>query len=96
MASPTDSDKAPLLVNYQDDITDIRDPRETVRNLYAKEASLGFLRDSQRSNGFDHDRISISASNSVCDLSRYHENIVAIFVVAFDTRSGELSQFGII
>ncbi|XP_071785240.1 DENN domain-containing protein 11-like [Asterias amurensis] len=93
MASPTDSDKAPLLVNYQDDITDIRDPRETVRNLYAKEASLGFLRDCHQSNGFDHDRISISASNSVCDLSRYHENIVAIFVVAFDTRSGNIVEW---
>ncbi|XP_038067957.1 DENN domain-containing protein 11-like [Patiria miniata] len=86
MASHT-SDKTPLLVNYQEDFSDIRDPRETVRNLYAKEASLGY----SASNGIDS--VTVSASNSVCDLSRYTDSIVAIFVVAFDTRSGNIVEW---
>ncbi|XP_022110529.1 protein LCHN-like [Acanthaster planci] len=91
MASPT-SDRAPLLVNYQEDFTDIRDPRETVKSLYTKEASLGCPRNSQ-SVGIDS--VTVSACNSVCDLSRYSDSIVAIFVVAFDTRSGNIVEWSL-
>ena len=84
------SDRTPLLGSNQvDEFTDIRDPREKVKSLYAKDASLAYQRDSQSQNNGLDGTVPVSASNSVCDLSRYSDSIVSIFVVAFDTKSGE-------
>ena len=79
-----DEEKAPLLVNEEPDPVDYRGPRQKIRSLYQSERVSG---------GFasgDEGRINISASNSISNLAEI-DQIVSIFVVAFDTRSGIFS-----
>jgi hypothetical protein len=84
-----EEEKSPLLEGLESTDVNYRGPRETVRDLYRRGNRLGlngqFSVDSDRS-------INISSSNSVQNLGEV-DHIVAIFVVAFDTRSGECTFY---
>ncbi|XP_064641137.1 DENN domain-containing protein 11-like isoform X2 [Lineus longissimus] len=84
-----EEEKSPLLEGLESTDVNYRGPRETVRDLYRRGNRLGingqFSVDSDRS-------INISSSNSVQNLAEV-DHIVAIFVVAFDTRSGNLIEW---
>ncbi|XP_070574662.1 DENN domain-containing protein 11-like [Ptychodera flava] len=86
------NDKAPLLVNIEEEPPiEYNDPREKIKELYMQEAGLAVPVVGTGQNDQD-DTINISASNSVCDLTE-QDQIVAIFVVAFDTRSGNIIEW---
>ncbi|XP_077983342.1 DENN domain-containing protein 11-like [Glandiceps talaboti] len=86
------SDKAPLLVNIEEEPqNEYYDPHEKIKELYMRESGLAVPVGIVRQNDGD-DTINISASNSVCDLTE-DDHIVAIFVVAFDTRSGNVVEW---
>ena len=83
-----EEEKTPLLVNVEEvNVEPFREfdgPRQQIRNLFESDKVLG---SSGRFVDRDEDRINLSASNSFQNLSEL-DYIVAIFVVAFDTRSG--------
>lgn len=72
-------DKSPLLNGTEEDEFDI--PRQKIKSLYQSSNVAGY------SDG-DDETINISGSTSASNLAEY-DHIVAIFVVAFDTRSGK-------
>ena len=79
-----EEENAPLLSNVGENPTDIPNPREKIRSLYASDRVLG--RHSPY-NGIDVNTINITASNSIQNIAEV-DHIVAIFVVAFDTKAG--------
>ena len=78
-------EKSPLLENYQPNAVDFRDPKEKVRDLYRRHHKLAVNGDFSLDG---EQNINISASSSSLNLVEA-DHIVAIFVVAFDTRSGK-------
>ena len=81
------SEKAPLLVNTEDQANDFGD--EIAPNKYSNEAPLNLP--SERVNGAIPDGDLSSAPITAADvrLSLLQDHVVAIFVVAFDTHRGK-------
>ena len=80
-----EEENAPLLSSEGEIPTDVPNPRDKIRSLYASDRVLG--RHSPY-NGNDADTINITASNSIQNFAEV-DQIVSIFVVAFDTKAGE-------
>ena len=81
-----EEERAPLLVNVSDDAIDLPTPRQKIKNLYASDKVFG--RHSPFT-GDEDEAINISTSNSFQNLSEA-DHIVSIFVVAFDTKAGNV------
>lgn len=73
-----DDDKSPLL-KLEEDEDEIDSPRRQIHSLFQRE----------NNHVIEEEAINISGSNSASNLAE-DDHIVAIFVVAFDTRSGVL------
>ena len=84
MATPDDELREPLLVNVEGLGSEYENPRQTIKRLYQSDQVLGRLSPFR---GEEDETINISASNSVQNLAEL-DYIVAIFVVAFDTKAG--------
>ena len=80
-----EEENAPLLTNEGEIPTDVPNPRDKIRSLYASDRVLG--RHSPY-NANDGGTINISSSTSVQNFAEV-DQIVSIFVVAFDTKAGE-------
>ena len=83
-------EKAPLLVDVdEDDFPHLRnrsDPRQAVKSLFQSDRVLGRHSPYQ---GTDDEAINISASSSMHNFNIAEQDcVVAIFVVAFDTKAG--------
>ena len=87
-----EEEKAPLLVNAEDEEEDfVRNrrpsPRQKVKSLYQSERVLG--RHSPYT-GLEDEVVNISASSSMHNFNlAEEESVVSVFVVAFDTKAGE-------
>ena len=80
----SEEEKSPLLDNYQPKSVDLRDPREKVKDLYRRHHKIT----SNGDFGLTGDQnITVSASTSSLNLVE-SDQIVAVFVVAFDTKAG--------
>ncbi|XP_019640410.1 PREDICTED: protein LCHN-like isoform X1 [Branchiostoma belcheri] len=90
MANDT-SEKTPLLDN-EDDSSEYRRSREQVKSLYLKASSQrpGIIGPEDL---YCRNTINISASNSNFQDIKEADYIVAIFVVAFDTRTGNIIEW---
>lgn len=81
-----DDEKSPLLVNIEPDPVEFRGPRKRVRDLFERDDALrpsnAFL------SGDERGLIRVSPSGSLQNLTEI-DHIVAMFVVAFDTRYGK-------
>ena len=86
MANEDDVDDRLPLLNCQDQQIEVPTPRQKIKSLYESAEVLG--RHSPYT-GREDDNINISASSSIQNLSSpENDQIVAIFVVSFDTKAG--------
>jgi len=90
MAAADQEERAPLLVNAQENPIEFSSSRKQVKSLYETNRLLS------RTSPYDGDEartINISASNSIQNLTQAEpDHIVSIFVVAFDTKAGKIRQ----
>ena len=80
-----EDERSPLLSSAEPNALDISSPRQIVKGLYESEQVLG--RHSPYT-GTERETISISTSSSALNVAE-EDRIVAIFVVAFDTKAGK-------
>ncbi|XP_013392834.1 protein LCHN [Lingula anatina] len=78
-------ERTPLL-NFDDESTDFQDPRQKIRSLYKRDNHLGVLSTQ------DEGLIRISPTNSEQNLTEV-DHIVSVFVVAFDTKAGNVIEW---